>query len=151
MRSPTPAARLAGPALLLLSALPGPAGDAAFVGALVALAASAWALARVARHRRSACAAAGLATLGSIGLALTPGVLGAIALVAGTCGVLAVLAWDRQVSVLEPVLALLGLGVVVLDRGLVVAGALLVAVALARGPEMPGTPVPERLDAPPGR
>ncbi|MEO6511427.1 MAG: hypothetical protein ABIO16_10585 [Nocardioides sp.] len=154
MRSPSPAVRLAGPALLLTSALPGPAGDVAFVGALAAFVALTWALGRVARHRRPALLAAGLATVGAIGLVLADGVLGTLsagAFVAGVAGALGVLAVGRQVSLLEPVLALVGLGITVLDRGLVALGALLVGVALARGPEIPGAPVPERVSAPPGR
>jgi hypothetical protein len=149
MRSPTPALRLAGPALLLLSALPGPAGDVALVGAVVALAAVAWTLARMARHRRSAYAAAGLAGVGAVGLVL--GVPAAAAFVAGVAGVLAVLAVGRQVSPLEPALALAGLTMAFVHPELVAAGALLLGVALARRPERPGTPVSERLSARPGR
>ena len=158
-----PAARLAGPALLLLSGVlrwvdgrDGSHGSepwwtvahVAFVGAVVALVALVADVRRVAVHRGAATLALGLASVGAAGLAVAwvadlpepwPEVLTAL-FALGVVGALTALAWSRQVSVLEPALALLGFAAIVVDLDLLPLGAALLAGAVAKAPVPDGRP-----------
>jgi hypothetical protein len=152
-----PAPRLAGPALLLLAGglrwVDGRDGShgsepwwtfghLAFACAVVALVALVADLRRVAVHRGAASVALGVASVGATALAVAmtadlpgpwPDVLtGLFAL--GVVGALSALAWSRQVSRLEPALALLGFAAILVDLDLLPLGAALLAGAVAKAP-----------------
>ncbi|MBF4766963.1 hypothetical protein ISU10_04200 [Nocardioides agariphilus] len=155
-RSPTLVARLTGPGLLLAAALMrwadgrhGDLGDQpwtalahlAFGGALLAFVAVAAGVRRVAAHRRIVTVAVVGAALGVLGVALgTPG--GFAVFVLGVVGTLAALAAARQVSWLEPALALAGFAAVAGDLDLLALGAALLAGAFAQAPA-PARPKPQ--------
>ena len=152
-----PALRLAGPALLLLAGLlrwvdgrDGAHGSEpwwtvahlTFLGAVVALVALVADVRLVAVHRGAATLALGVASVGATALAVAmaadlpgswPDVLtGVFAL--GVVGALSALAWSRQVSRLEPAIALLGFAAIVVDLDLLPLGAALLAGAVAKAP-----------------
>jgi hypothetical protein len=128
------------------------AGHLAFLGAVLAFVALVAGVRRVAQHRGAATAALVAAAAGGAGIAmLLAGDIwswadGAIDLpgplldalpalfVLGVVGALAALAAARQVSWLEPALALTGLAAIVVDLDLLPFGAALLAGAVAKAP-----------------
>ena len=156
-RSPTLATRLAGPGLLLAAGvlrwLDGRDGDlgsepwstathVAFLGAVVAFVALVAGVRRVASRSGAVTVALVAASLGAVGTALD--IPGGLALfVLGVVGALAALAAARQVSWLEPVLALAGFAAIVVDLDLLPLGAALLAGAVAKSPATRSVRQPE--------
>ena len=150
--SPTLVARLTGPGLLMASALlrwldgrDGTLGGEpwwtlshlALGGALVAFVAVVAGVRRVAARRGLVTVALVGSALGALGVALgTPGAFAVFVL--GVVGALAALAAARQVSWLEPALALAGFAAVAGDLDLLALGAALLAGAFAKAPAAAG-------------
>jgi hypothetical protein len=137
-------------------------GHLAFLGAIVAFVALVGVVRRMAIHRAGVTAALVAAAVGGAGVAVTvagdifawadrsPGpsgpllVLLPVTFVLGVVGALAALAAARQVSWLEPALALAGFAAIVVDLDLLPVGAALLAGAVAK-PPVPKEPAAQPL------